>query len=120
LAATATMQDALSLALGGGRLLAIARVKDSKLVSASPGVALELNPKTNSGTITFPNPKNLKVVPVISDANDAPYITNMHYVSNIQNNNFSVRRKAMDTGDRTYLPTDFTAIVVGFDEQPIK
>ena len=104
--------DALERALGGGRILALAQVKDGKLLYNSGGVLFE----ATTGTISFSNPKGLTFFPMISDTQEGPYITTIHWIQKIeQPNRFVVRQKALDTGDRTWPPTNFTAIVVGYE-----
>jgi hypothetical protein len=93
--------------------LAALTVEDGKLVRASNGVSFD--PET--GVVGFPNPRNLKFVPVISDtvSSSEHYMTTKNFIREIGvSNQFRVWSTALDTGDRNYAPTNFTAIVVGF------
>lgn len=104
--------ETLATSLGNGRILAMAQVKNGMLASASPGVSFD----QPSGVVSFPNPRNVAFLPLISDSREAPYITQMHWIKAIlPPDKFIVRSKAMDTGDRTYSPEDFTAVIVGFE-----
>lgn len=107
--------EALAASLGNGRILAMIHIKNGMLASASPGVSFD----QGSGVVSFPNPKSLSFLPLISDSKDAPYITGMHWIKAIlPPDKFIVRLKAMDTGDRTYPPDNFTAVIVGFEAPP--
>jgi hypothetical protein len=106
------------IAFGGGRVLAIAQVKNNVLIVKSEGVSYD----TGEGEIIFPNTKGLKFVPLITTSDEAPYITNIDWIASIdqKNNKFVVRKHALDTSDRTYRPQQspysFTAVIVGFEE----
>ncbi|AWM06101.2 hypothetical protein [Bradyrhizobium symbiodeficiens] len=108
--------EALETSLGNGRILAMIQVKNGQLSStSSPNVSFD----QTSGLVSFPNPRNLAFLPVVSDTNDVPYITQMHWIRAIlPPDKFIVRAKAMDTGDRTWPPHNFTAVVVGFETPP--
>jgi hypothetical protein len=108
--------EALETSLGNGRILAMIQIKNGQLQSvSSPNVSFD----QTTGLVSFPNPRNLAFLPVVSDANDAPYITSMHWIRAIlPPDKFIVRAKAMDTGDRTYPPNNFAAVVVGFEAPP--
>src|SRR6516164_4114400 len=54
-----TKIDRLLQSLGDGRVLAMARVTDGKLVWRSDGVSFD----RNSGKVSFPNPQHLMYVP---------------------------------------------------------
>jgi len=97
--------------------LAALTVRGAELVSKSEGVTYD--PAT--GVVSFPNPLNLTVVPVISDVaakNPEHYITETHFIREVnvggKTNQFRVWRKPLDTGIRDHAPSDFTAVVVGF------
>jgi hypothetical protein len=94
--------------------LAALTVRGGKLASSSEGVSYD----SETGVVSFPNPRGLHFVPVISDAapNDTPhYITTTHYIREIgSTNQFKVWSTALDTTDRNYAPSYFTAVVVGF------
>ena len=108
--------EAFQTSLGNGRVLAMVQVKNGQLQStSSPNVSFD----QGSGIVSFPNPRNLAFLPIVSDANDAPYITQSHWIRAIlPPDKFIVRAKAMDTGDRTWPPHNFTAVVVGFEAAP--
>lgn len=108
--------EALQATFGNGRILAMIQVKNGQIQpTSSPNVSFD----QGSGIVSFPNPRNLVFLPVVSDANDAPYITQTHWIRAIlPPDKFIVRAKAMDTGDRTWPPHDFTATVVGFEAPP--
>lgn len=109
--------EAFHESVGNGRVLAMIEVKKSKLTSATPGVAFD----PGTGLVSFPNPKSLQFLPVVSDANEDPYITQTHWIRQILGpDKFIVRAKAMDTGDRTWPPHDFVAVVIGFEPPPKK
>jgi hypothetical protein len=93
-------------------VLATVIVQSGRLVSSSDGVSFD----PSTGLISFSNPKNLPFVPVISDYSpNVSFITATHFVKEIVGTNqFRVRRKALDTGERTDIPISFTAIVVIF------
>jgi hypothetical protein len=104
--------EALATSLGDGRILAMAHVKNGQLASASPGVSFD----PGSGVVSFPNPKHLAFLPLISDSKEFPYITEMHWIKAIiPPDKFVVGLKAMDTGNRTSPPDNFTAVMVGFE-----
>jgi hypothetical protein len=115
LSASINTQDAVITALGGGRILAIAEVKDSNLRLHSEGV--EYRSASYDGIITFPNPKNLMFVPVISDSQQSVYITAIHWISERGPHSFTVRANRIGGG--ILAPGDFVAIVIGF-EDPVK
>lgn len=96
------------------QILAALRVRSGSLLEWTAGVTFVRDP----GTVTFPNPRQLKFVPIVTDSQDNTYITDTHWVRSIQAPNiFTVRAKALDTGgaERTSPPHDFTAIVLGFE-----
>lgn len=103
----------VTTAIGNGRILAIARIKGGALQTSSPGVSFE-----PGGKISFPNPKRLTYVPIVSDSAEYPYITSTHWINSIIDfQSFSVRQKALDTAgaERTSNPLDFTVAVIGFE-----
>ena len=107
--------DSRLLGLGGGRILGIIEVKGGNVVYASTGVSFD----QGSGTITLPNPGNLRFIPIVSDAKDLHYITSTNFIRSIQApNKFVIWSKALDTGDRNGPPVEFTAIAIGFGSSP--
>jgi hypothetical protein len=102
---------ALSDSLGGGRILAMAEVKASRLVYNSDGVSFD----SGNGTITFPNPNNLKFVPVMSYISEnGTYATQTVYAKTFTNNSVVVWQGALDTTGQNGPPRSFTLIVIGF------
>ena len=94
--------------------LAALTVKGSQLVSSSSS-AVTYDAK--SGIVVFPNPRNLRFVPIVSDAANGPndYTTTTNFIKEIgPAHQFRVWSTPLDTGNRNFAPTDFTAIVVGF------
>ena len=93
--------------------LAALQVKGSQLVSSSSGVTYD----PASGVVVFPNPWKLRFVPIVSDtANGANnYLSTTNFVREIgPANQFRVWCTPLDTGNRNFTPTDFTAVVLGF------
>jgi hypothetical protein len=86
--------------LGGGRILAMAQIKDGKLISRSDGVAFD----RDAGRLSFPNPKRLTFVPVVSDFNEGVYITDTHFIRALGPDNIIVWSKPLDTGGRNGPP----------------
>jgi hypothetical protein len=76
-------------------ILAAAQVKQGALYSSSADVTWA------NGKLSFPNPERLKFVPVISDSQDAPYITATHWIRQIGPDYIVVLLKALDTGSAT-------------------
>ena len=106
------MSEVKAESFGFGTLAALT-VKGGKLVRASWGVTYD--PAT--GVVGFPNPLNLTFVPVISDLAGSPdhYLTTTHFIREIgESTHFRVWATALDTGNRNFPPSDFTAIVIGF------
>jgi len=102
----------ISLANLGFKTLAILSVKNGKVEYGTNGV--EYNAVT--GIVSFPNPSDLKVVPIISDFGDGGhYMTTTHFLrsGSVSRNNFQVWRSPLDTGDRNSAPGSFTAIAFG-------
>jgi hypothetical protein len=93
-------------------ILAVAQVKAAQLVAENSSPHVSFNQAT--GILSFSNDRRLKFVPVISDSHEGPYITNTHWIKEIGPANIVVMQHALDTGgaDRTFPPTDFTAIIV--------
>ena len=93
--------------------LAALTVKEGAVVSNSKDVKYDIH----TGVVTFPNPKNLRFVPIVSDLapkSHADYITETHFIRDIETTNqFRVWSKALDTGARNNPPSNFTAIVIG-------
>lgn len=109
-----TAADEISkLAVGGAVPLAAVTVIDGAVVIKSKGVDYN----TATGVVTFPNPQNMHFVPIVSDLapkNSEPYITETHFIRKVDvTNQFTVWKKALDTGERNSPPSSFTAIVVG-------
>lgn len=95
------------------RILAVVRVDSHKVTYATPGVSFS----KSSGVVTFPNPKEMKFVPVISNSLNSSYLTEVHFVRQISlPNQFRVWRTALDTGNRNNKPHSFTAIVIGIEK----
>jgi hypothetical protein len=91
--------------------LAALRVQHHAVVSQSPGV--NFDPAT--GSVTFPNPHNLIVVPSVSYISpNAAYATETVYFKDIQNTALIVWEGAQDTSGRNGSPGDFSLVVVGF------
>lgn len=112
LSAGTDKQNSIVTALGKrGRILAMISVHDGIIVSKSDGVTFD----RSSGMVSFPNPEGLPFVPVISDFQRTLYTTQTHFIREIQGaNKFTVWQTALDTGDRNWPPSNFTAVVVGF------
>ncbi|MFB9263585.1 hypothetical protein ACFFWD_10430 [Bradyrhizobium erythrophlei] len=92
-------------------ILAAIRVENHNVVSQSPGV----NFNQATGSVTFPNPKNLTVVPSVSFISpNATYATSTVYFKSIQNVDVIVWEGAQDTSGRNGSPGWFSLIVVGF------
>ena len=92
------------------KILASLRVKNGNLVSHTGGVSF----KSSTGVVTFPNPKNLKVFPVISNYNESTYITETHFIrSEISKKSFKIWRSPLDTGARNSPPINFSAVIIG-------
>lgn len=93
------------------QILAALRVQHHAVVSKSNGV--NFDPAT--GSVTFPNPQNLTVVPSVSYiSTNAAYATETVYFKNIQNTDVIVWEGAQDTSGRNGSPGDFSLVVVGF------
>ncbi len=102
--------------VNGIRVIGALTVKNGVAVSKSPGVDY----KKETGIVSFPNPTNLSIVPVISDLADANpdnYMTETHFIRALsvqgKTNQFTVWRTPLDTTSRNSEPTNFTAIFVG-------
>jgi hypothetical protein len=97
-----------------GKVLALVIVKEGKIESSSDGVSYD----PNTGIVSFPNPENLKFVPLISDFGERDhdaYRTATHFLRNdfTAPNKFKVWRTSLDTGDRNMPPDSFAAIALG-------
>lgn len=108
-----TKLETFQATIGNGRIIALIQVKHGTLQPTS-------SPKTSfdqsSGVVSFPNPRGLTFLPIISDANDAEYITSRDYIKSIiPPDKFVVRLNATDTSGRTFPPDNFTAVIVGFE-----
>jgi hypothetical protein len=114
--------DALKVSIGGGRVIGIAVVHQGKLNDkvSSPNVTFALNPDV-SGTLSFPNPQNLRIVPILSYLSpNGVYATGCAFIKNEPSPSATsviIRGGALDTSGRVFHPTDFTAIIVGFDDR---
>jgi hypothetical protein len=106
--------DAFERALAGGRVLAIAYIRERRLSHSSAGVSFD----PTNGVVTFPNPKGLPFVPVISTVRDLHYATEMNYIREVGASSFRVWKTTLDTGDRNSSPADFAAVVIGFEKGP--
>ena len=92
-------------------ILASLRVQNHGVVSASPGVSFDVG----TGTVTFPNPKGLTVVPVVSYISpNAAYATESVFFKDIQNTAVVVWDGAQDTSGRNGSPGWFTLVVTGY------
>lgn len=91
--------------------LAALTIREGVAISSSKDV----NYDAPTGVVTFPNPKKLRFVPIVSDLGKGPtdYITATHFIQDIGANQFKVARVALDTGGRTSPPSGFTVIVIG-------
>jgi hypothetical protein len=112
LSAGAEKESSIVEALGKrGRILAMISVHDGNIVSKSNDVSFD----RKTGTVSFPNPDKLPFVPVICHFKRQHYITQTHFIREIEGTNkFTVWQTALDTGDRNAAPSNFTAVVVGF------
>jgi hypothetical protein len=93
--------------------LAALQVKGGQLASSTSGVTYD----PASGVVVFPNPWKLRFIPIVSDtANGANnYTTTTNFIKDITPpSQFRVWATPLDTGNRNFAPTDFSAIVVGF------
>jgi len=111
--------EALEGVFGRVSILAVAAVRKKQLLSHSEGVIFD--PPT--GLISFPNPRGLPFIPLVSDFGDrnTTYITDTHYIQGVLGTDkFFVRAKALDTGgaERTADAHDFTVVVLGFQNSP--
>jgi hypothetical protein len=88
-------------------VLAAARIENGKLIAKTGNITAWQN-----NTLSFSNPGNKVFVPVVSDCDSAPFITNTHWIQDVGPDFIVVKLKAMDTGDRVYNATNFTAIIV--------
>ena len=99
--------------LGAAFPLAALTVREGAVVSNSKDVKYD----RATGVVTFPNPKNLRFVPIVSDLaqkSSTDYITETHFIREIgTTNQFRVWSKTLDTGGRNNPPSNFTAIVIG-------
>lgn len=92
-------------------LLAALRVQNHAVISQSPGVNFDVG----TGTVTFPNPKGLTVVPVVSYISpNATYATESIFFKDIQNTAVVVWEGAQDTSGRNGSPAWFTLLVSGY------
>lgn len=98
-------------------ILATLTVKGGVLAASSSGVTYD----TKSGVVVFNNPWNLRFVPIVSNTAASTsgaldnYITATNFIREIgPAHQFRVWATPLDTGNRNFAPTDFTAIVVGF------
>ena len=93
-------------------ILAALVVQNHNVIHQSPGA--NFNPAT--GSVTFPNPRNLTAVPTVSYVSpNAAYATETAYFKSIQNTDVIVWQGAQDTSGRNSSPSDFSLIVVGFN-----
>jgi hypothetical protein len=91
-------------------ILAAATVVGGQLDPANSSHGVAFNQAT--GILSFPNPNNLKFVPLISDTHAVAYITSTCWIKEIGPANIVVWQSALDTSGRTWPPTDFTAVIV--------
>jgi hypothetical protein len=108
--------DAIKVSLGGGRVLATAYVRNGMLNGklSSPNVKFQA-----PGVLTFPNPRNLRIVPLLSVVAEyaAGYTTSDAYIlKDPTSTSVEIRQGAKDTGNRVFPPHDFTAVILGFDD----
>jgi hypothetical protein len=103
--------------MGGGRVLALAEVRGGRLVFQTAGVSYRVSGR--DGILSFPNPKGLKFVPLLSDVSETTYITRTHFFLKIEGNKVRIRDKALDTKgeERTFAPGSFNAVIIGFESQ---
>jgi hypothetical protein len=103
---------AFEKSVGPGRLLGSLQVKASKIVSSSYGLTFD----SGTGVVTFPNPDNLKVVPVMSSISpNNVYVTESVYSRTASSpTQVTVWQGAQDTSGRNHAPVDFTLIIAGF------
>jgi hypothetical protein len=78
----------------GPRILAIVRVKDEGIYSSSDPDLIKYDPA--SGRLSFPNPKHVQIVPVISDTTEASYIASGYWIKEIGDDYIVVKRHAFD------------------------
>ena len=91
-------------------ILALIRVRNGVVISSTPSV----NFNSSSGVVTFLNPKNLNVTPIISDSSPGHYITTTNYVREIiSTTKIKITRTALDTGDRNWSGDNFNLVVLG-------
>lgn len=104
-----------NLKAGGDSLVPLAAITVRK--GAAVLNSKDVKYEAGTGVVTFPNPKNLRFVPIVSDlAQETPdhYITETHFIREIgSTNQFRVWRTPLDTSDRNGAPSNFTAIVIG-------
>jgi hypothetical protein len=112
LAARLDQLENLTKTLGGGRVLAIAVVKKSNLDIEHSSEGVSFNEKI--GVITFPNPRNLKYVPVVSEALENN--TQVNRVKDIGQNFFTIVSSSSDTSARLMDAHDFVVAVIGFEK----
>jgi hypothetical protein len=111
--------EAAQKSVGNGRVLAMIQVRDGKVYASSKGVTFD----KDSGLIAFQNPKALPFVPILTDVmlRQPFYITGTHFVKEIlPPDKFKVQGSALDVSGRTFPPADFSAVVIAFEDVPVK
>src|SRR3974390_1514370 len=94
------------------QLHAVATVSNGSIVAnrTSPNVTYD----KNTGVLDFPNPPpGQNITASVSNFDDgSPYITTTHWIKDIGPHHIVVMQSALDTGGRTWVGRDFTAIIV--------
>lgn len=102
--------------LGGARVLAMAELDGKTVIYKSSGIEVSFD--GNDAILTFPNPKGLSFVTLLTDvALPQGYTTQTHILSGKGPTYVRVRSKALDTGDRQFPPQHFTVAVLGMSQQ---
>ncbi len=111
------INDRVNTFTRNGQILAMIRVQNNTVAYASGGASF-----SRDGTITFQNPSNLKVVPLVTINSDSSgHVFNINYISAVTSpTTVVVRRGALDTSGRDWDFEDptykagFTAAILGF------
>ena len=92
------------------KIIAVLRVVGRKIEYSSKGVTYN----ESNGEIEFPNPENLRILPIITRHHQSDYDTRTTYIRYINGpNKIQLRETALDTRKNGWDPESFTAVIVG-------
>ena len=93
------------------KILASVRIQNGIILASTESVYFE----RSSGIVSISNPKNLHIVPIISNASNEPFITRTNYIREIISpTKIRIIETSLDTGDSAWEGSNFNLIVIGY------